>query len=138
MAKICPACGKKESKETPFAGQFCLDCRMKRAAIFTPRAEISICRDCGKMKLKEWVDRNFETIETMILNRIKGDFEDVEKMNKLSEENNVLKVKVVFQRNPEASKICNIPVEFKKDLCVECLKGRSHYYNATIQIRGEE
>lgn len=136
MVRICPACGKKES-DVQFVGLFCIDCKLKRSKIEMPKVSIKVCKDCGKMRMHAWIEKDYNVVEKLVLGRIKGEFEGLEVLNRLSEENNFIEVKVIFQKMPEVSKVYRINVNFSKDLCVNCLKKRSHYYNVTIQTRGE-
>lgn len=137
MPKICPSCGRQENDENVFMGQFCSKCTMKKSEIEIPKITINICKDCGKVRQTEWMQIDWRAIEDKVIKKIKGDFIDYEKLNKISWEEQRLKVKLIFKKDPEISKKVEIPIKINKTLCSDCLKSRSHYYNATIQVRGE-
>ncbi len=129
---ICPKCGKS-SKETRFMEAFCVECYPYN--LKTPeKIEIEICKRCGKMRLKgEWVEYNSKKLEEYIAGKCKGEFESVE-----YNADNETAVFTVRKGDSEARVERNIPFKKQIVICPTCSKIAGGYFEAIIQLRGNE
>ena len=136
MEKICPTCGVS-SGNRKFAGNFCLDCRIKTVKIEIPtRIKIQICKSCGKLKYGKWQDENDELLGKIIAKEAKGKFDAV-KVSKIGDNNYLASFLVEIDSTPFDIKK-EFEVFFDKALCENCSREVSGYYEAIVQLRGDK
>jgi len=131
--KFCFICGKKTEN---LINGYCEECYNKKFQLIKVPEEINvtICNKCNKIKEKNiWKDIE---IDEFLRNKIKVLGKDV----KLKiEENDVLKVYAKgFLEGSENLKqeVHEVKLKIKKEVCLECSRKYSDYYEALIQIRG--
>jgi NMD protein affecting ribosome stability and mRNA decay len=130
VEKFCPICGRS-SKEVEFVGEFCKDCYLERAKQKLPTsAEIKKCRKCGKIKVSgEWVEESKENLEKAISKNIGFKFELKELRNDIASG---------FIYIDDSKVEAKIKIKFIRTLCLEDLLKSAKYYEAKVQLRGNE
>ena len=126
MARFCPHCGKSDS-DAKFHGEVCEDCAKARLKPLA-HVRISACQKCGSVtdkarKRKEW-----------------GIPDEISRILKLK------------RANPSYSEGCasveydtplgrvsqKLDVIVGKSVCLECGRASTQYFEAIIQLRGDE
>lgn len=129
---ICPKCGAKEGTKK-FVGPFCIDCYKFKIKI-PDKIEIIRCRRCGRVKLMgKWSAYSDEKIAEYVKGKFKGEFTSAEFFP--SEK----KARFGVDRD-------NTTIEMEKDvnfailtdMCPDCNKKAGGYFEAIIQLRGNE
>lgn len=127
---ICPRCGTTSDK-TQFMGPFCINCAPFK--LECPKDfSIELCPKCGRMRIaRDWIKLDIPIIEKLLRRKCKG---NIEKM-----EYDPYTGKATFFINKD-NNIMNISrtVDFKplKNLCPDCSRRSSGYFEAIIQLRG--
>lgn len=140
--RFCPKCG---ATDKPFIKGFCKDCYLEDNELITVDKVIYIerCKRCNKLSLQgKWAEYTNENISSFIESKIK--------VNELNE------VKIDFEYLPfNDKKIAKIIVigevdgsiislerealiDFKDVLCKACSRISARYYEAILQVRGNE
>lgn len=128
---ICPKCGKSD-KEIRFMEAFCVDCYQYNIRI--PAINIEECKKCGKIKFRgEWQLLNKKKFEKYVTSKCRGDFSSVTYDSK----KNVL-IFTISKNNNEISIEKNFEPKRKISLCPECSRKAAGYFEAIIQLRGNE
>ncbi|MCX6777689.1 MAG: NMD3-related protein [Candidatus Micrarchaeota archaeon] len=133
--KICPACGAS-SRDSEFSGNFCSKCYSERAEMRMPaRVELSICKRCGKMGARGWSLPTSDDIEALVLSRCKGDYDSAS----AHIEGEFVNLEFTFiESGKEFAVKRTIPLKLRDTTCTECSRKAGGYYEAIIQIRGED
>lgn len=128
MEKICPKCGVS-SKDVNFKGSFCSFCYNKsnKPSELPPKLTIYTCRECGVQKFRDW---NEDSVEASIISSLKN-----KKLGYPEIEILELEVKVKYENYDDE---ISIKLLRKNSLCDTCNRRNSNYYEAIIQIRGDE
>ncbi|MDD2655576.1 MAG: NMD3-related protein [Candidatus ainarchaeum sp.] len=127
---VCPRCGATNEK-TQFMGPFCIDCAPFK--LECPKEfSIELCPKCGKMRIaRDWIKFDAPIIEKLLRRKCKG---NIEKM-----EYDPYSGKATFFINKDNNLMqVSRDVEFKpiKNLCPNCSRKSSGYFEAIIQLRG--
>jgi nonsense-mediated mRNA decay protein 3 len=129
---ICPKCGKTGNSED-FIEAFCVNCyefNIKVPAV----EEIKRCKQCNRIYLRGvWQPYSDILICEYIEKKCKGEF--------TTATFDSLRSTVLFTiKRGEREFVIERPVRitFVKTLCSDCSKARSGYYEAIIQLRGDE
>jgi len=134
MEKICPRCGAK-STERKFIENFCADCFKSFIDLdLPPSVEIPVCRQCDRVKLREWQEKDKEAIGQFVL-RACGIKEGDVKIH--VNDDGECRIEVVSER--EGAKIeveDRVGIKYVQTLCDRCSRTSSGYYEAIIQLRG--
>ncbi len=133
MDIICPKCGANSSI-VKFIGSFCVNCyeinvKLPKAS----EAKFTKCKRCGKMLFKgQWQKFNLKKVVENLFKKSKGEFDSVDydmdrrmlifKTEKLGTE------KIVENF---------FPFEININLCPDCSRMSGGYFEAIIQLRGE-
>ena len=132
MVKLCPKCGAASDKKK-FVGAFCVDCYP--IEIHSPSTiTVYRCKDCGNMRLKkEWMQFSIPKIEEYIQKETKGKFEQA--VLEFEER----KIKYVIKAGSQLFEVERpVRIDFKEELCTQCNWKHGSYYEAIIQLRGED
>ena len=133
MPRFCPTCGNSSDKEK-FYGNFCMSCARGMLKERLPKAaEIRVCKRCGSIKVAgRYMPDSARSIEGAIkpffgrmglkVLRYKGGSADIE-VSEASEHGNL---SVEYE----------IEIDQKRSLCDTCYKKACSYYEAVIQLRG--
>ncbi|MFA5382140.1 MAG: NMD3-related protein [Candidatus Micrarchaeia archaeon] len=136
MEKICPKCGAS-SNNKEFIDSFCVDC-IKIKLEPPKEIEVYLCKECNKFRINNiWVPFSLDLLEKEIKKQTKGDFDNMvlffDEEKKIGE----LKYTVLVGDNVVEIKK-SIEIDIHNDLCRDCSRLRGGYYEAIIQIRGED
>lgn len=128
MEKICPKCGAS-SNDVTFNGSFCSNCYLNanKPSELPPKITIYKCRECGVERFRNW---NEESLESSIYSALKDKKLGYPEIEILERE-----VKVKYEKYAEE---ISIKLIRKESICDNCMKRNSNYYEAIIQIRGDE
>lgn len=131
MKLICPSCGAT-SEEVRFSGPFCMKC--KPVSIKCPKRLVYMrCGKCGKFRFKgNWVEFSLEKLEKEVISKCSGEF--------LSGTYNLDTQEATFyvgdKKEMYPAKML-VPVELEKVMCPECSRKSGGYFEAIIQLRGQ-
>jgi nonsense-mediated mRNA decay protein 3 len=129
---ICPRCGESDEKKE-FVDSFCIDCLPIKLE-HPKKFEYERCKKCERIKVVTyWKQFEIGEIEKHITSKCKGEFEKVSVDFDNSE--------IVFdlgekRKNLEVRR--KIEVAIKTTICPDCNKISGGYFEACIQLRGEE
>lgn len=134
MEKICPRCGAR-STERKFIENFCADCFKSFIDLDLPAAvEIPVCRQCDRVKLREWREKDSEAIGQFVL-RACGIKEPSAKIHVSSE--GECRIELKSEREDARIEVEDrVGIKFVQTLCDRCSRTSSGYYEAIIQLRG--
>jgi len=128
MKKTCPSCGAS-SAERSFVGAFCVHCLPIDIKV-PHKIKVPECSRCGRIRFREWIPRTGKNLNAILGHACKGKFESCAYLNGEA----VLLV-------PVGSKSIEVkrPVEiaFSKDICTDCSRAASGYFEAIVQLRGD-
>ncbi|VVB98504.1 NMD3 family protein [uncultured archaeon] len=128
----CPRCGAGEGTKK-FVGPFCIDCYEFTIKI-PDKLEMRRCKRCGSVKLRgEWTPFTMKKVTDWVKSKFKGEFTSVE----FDAEENL----AVFTIERDGSKVQiekMINFEVLVDMCPECNKKSGGYFEAIVQLRGNE
>jgi nonsense-mediated mRNA decay protein 3 len=132
MSIICPKCGRDESK-VRFIDAFCVDCYPIRVEAPT-KFGFKLCKSCGMMFLKgEWMPYNAKKVEKQIASKCKGDFTDAT----YDMDRQAVKFLIVKGDNKiETERF--VRLDKTVTTCPRCSRISGGYFEAIIQIRGEQ
>ncbi len=128
MEKICPKCGSS-SNNVSFNGSFCVNCykESNKPLDLPPKITIYTCRECGTQRFRKWDE---ESLESSIISSLKN-----KKLGHPEIKIFDLEIKVKYDDYDEE---ISIKLLRKESICDNCMRRNSNYYEAIIQIRGEE
>jgi len=128
MEKICPKCGAS-SNDVTFNGSFCSNCfnESNKPSELPPKITIYTCRECGAQKFRDW---NEDSVEASIISSLKNKKLGFPEIEILEHED-----KVKYENYDED---ISIKLLRKTSICDICMRRNSNYYEAIVQIRGEE
>lgn len=130
---ICPKCGKT-GKEKKFMEAFCVDCYPYNLKTPEKIVEIEVCKRCRKMRfMGEWIEYSRKKIEEYIAGKCRGDFSSVE-----YDLNSQIAIFTIRKDDSEAQVERKIPFKEAITICPDCSKIAGGYYEAIIQLRGNE
>ncbi|VVC01607.1 NMD3 family protein [uncultured archaeon] len=123
MARYCPICGKSDEK-VAFHGELCMDCARERVPQF-PNVHVGICQKCGEV-----IDKGRKKKEMTIE-------EEISRILKIKQQKPVYapEYKSVEYDTPYGRISQDILVLFDKNMCVDCARSGSQYFEAIIQLR---
>ena len=129
---MCPKCGKS-NKEVQFLEAFCVNCYPFNL-VLPKNIKVEMCKRCGKMKIRgQWTPYDRKTLEEYVASKARGEFEKVEYDSKTKE--------MVFtvKKGDESAEIRK-PFEYEEVIliCPDCSKISGGYFEAIIQLRGDE
>jgi len=129
---ICPKCGKS-SKEVQFLEAFCVNCYPFNLQL-PKNIKIEMCKRCGRMRIKgEWVPYDRKKLEGHVASKARGEFDKVEYDSKSKE--------MIFtvKKGDETAEIRK-PYGYEEviTICPDCSKISGGYFEAIIQLRGNE
>ena len=126
MERFCPICGKSDSV-AQFYGELCMDCARERVPPL-PTVRVRICPKCGEVidKARKKKEMTFEQEASRML-KIK------QLKPKYSED-----YKSVEYDTPAGRITQDIVVLTEKEMCAVCARKGSQYFEAIIQLRGDE
>ncbi len=134
MDQVCPKCGARSSKKKFIKG-FCIDCYSSKIDVFAPeRLDISVCRSCDKIKTRGWISKNKKNLEALIISKCRGRYSKAY----VSLEGTPSVTFVIETDNSFIKIKKELSIEFKGELCTECSRVSSGYYEAIIQLRGKK
>lgn len=137
MIRYCPTCNRS-SDEVRFIGEFCELCIITRVDKTIPKTvEIAYCKRCGRVKTREGYQRlEKNSLSDAIYHSI-GNNKIKLKVRSFDSENASLQVTyeveddyVVFQKD--------IKLKMKNEICKDCYRKSSGYYEALVQLRGDK
>ncbi len=129
---ICPKCGKS-SKEVKFLESFCIECYPFNLKL-PDSVKIDVCKRCGRMRVKgEWVRYDRKAIEEHVAGKAKGEFGEVRYDSRTHE--------MIFtvKKGDESAEIRK-PFNYEEVviICPDCSRISGGYFEAIIQLRGNE
>lgn len=126
MARYCPICGKSD-QHVPFHGEFCMDCAKERVREL-PSAKVFFCPKCHSLldrgRKKKGTTLSEEVIRLLKLKRSNAEFD--EKTNDIEYD------------TPQGRIKQKITLLTDKNQCVDCDRSGSQYFEAIVQLRGDE
>jgi len=133
MHLICPKCGAK-SNEKEFIGAFCADCfefhvKLPKAADIV----VTKCKRCSKMFLGGvWQQFGDKKISKAVEKKCRGEFLEVA----YDFERGILRFNVE-KENVRKTIERPFPLEVKIGICPDCSRMSGGYFEAIIQLRGD-
>lgn len=128
----CPKCGKSDSEEK-FIETFCPDCYEFKIR-YPQSEEFRRCKSCDRFFLKgEWRPFNGKIVNDLIVRKCRGDFSGAA----LDIDRGFL----VFSVKKGAKTFSiekPIEIKFVTVMCPDCSKISGGYYEAIVQLRGDE
>ncbi|HNT60735.1 MAG TPA: NMD3-related protein, partial [Candidatus Bilamarchaeaceae archaeon] len=127
---VCPRCGTTNDREE-FAGPFCLQCAPIKL-ICPKEFSIEVCPKCGRMRVaREWIRFDPQIIAKLLKRKCKGKIEKMEydpHSGKaaffITRENSLIRLERTIKFAPI------------KNICVDCSRRGSNYFESIIQLRG--
>ena len=126
MVRYCPICGKTD-EQAAFHGELCMDCARERVPQL-PTVRVRVCPKCSAVidKARKKKEMTFEDEASRMLK--------IKQLNpKYSED-----YKTVEYDTPAGRINQDIVVLTEKEMCAECARKGSQYFEAIIQLRGDE
>ncbi len=135
MAKHCPICNAS-SDDVVFVGEFCSKCAGKKLEEKLPELiKIERCRICGRIQTKEGVmeiDRkSLQIVMQQRLNKFKVN------LVSYGDDKAVLDIVEEGWSQPVAAEK-EVNIKYTKMTCESCYKKQGGYFEATLQLRGDE
>lgn len=132
--KMCPKCGASPDAK-PFIGTFCVDCYPVR--VDAPhKASITVCKRCGAMSIGgEWKAQTDERMQRALTRGVSAS-EKIRKA-KYDHDNEVLLITLEKDGN-EITVKKRFELEMVNTTCPRCSRISGGYYEAIIQLRGDE
>lgn len=133
---ICPKCGAQENTKK-FLGPFCIDCYIDchYFKIKIPdNIKVEQCKRCMKIKLRgKWIEFSERKIKEYVENEFKGEFTSAEFFQ------DEKKAIFTIEKNGAKAEITKrINFGFDPTICPECNKKAGGYFEAIIQLRGND
>ena len=133
MPKFCPTCGNSSDK-FKFFGNFCENCAREKFLSKLPKiSEILVCKRCGMIKAGgKFVPPSGHNIELAIAPQM-GKYA----VHLIDYDNESAKLDI--SEDTEYGRLSaeiTIEIKQKKALCEMCYKKACNYYEAVIQLRG--
>lgn len=141
MQRVCPRCGKPHDV---FIEGICSNCYLEKTPLvfFNKDLFFEQCKFCGKVKyLTRWIEFNPEMLDEYVKSHVKSkmvkQFEFTFDLNE--EEKRWVGTGHTTGTLDGAVLEQDVPFEIKKrgGVCDACMKLRSEYFEATVQIRFE-
>lgn len=141
---LCPRCG--EEKES-FAGKICVDCFLEGRELLrlSEEPELAVCVSCGALDVNGWKELGIEDAATML---VESSVETPEELGGVVTQFRVEEVGPDFVsgtltmegevggRRVAAER--SVDVGLRRDICRRCSRTSRGYYEAILQVRGEE
>jgi len=138
MEKICPKCGAK-SDDKKFIKNFCEDCFTETIEIKVPhKIEIPYCKTCGKLKLEHWKPLNDENVSKFLTRFVKSRYKNMRFILPNGYEGTAYVVVLVPVGDDFVEITKSFETRLKPELCDDCSRKSSGYFEAIIQIRGDQ
>jgi len=128
VEKICPKCGAS-SNEISFIGSFCSNCYQgaNKPSNLPERIVIYNCRECGAERCRNWNEESLESSIIALLKDKKFGFPTIE----------ILET-IISVKYDDLDEEFEVKLFRKESICDTCMRRNSNYYEAIIQVRGEE
>ncbi len=126
MTRYCPTCGKPDTGHE-FSGEMCVDCAIGRLPPL-PNVHVSICQKCGSV-IDKGNKRKEMTVE-----------QEVTRLLKLKTEHPVYSEGFLSVEYDTRYGRISMPLTLlmEKRLCADCSRSNSQYFEAIIQVRGDD
>ncbi len=126
MARYCPICGKSD-QHSPFHGELCVNCAKDRIKAL-PSVKVMFCPKChsllDKGRNKKDATLSEEVIRLLKLKRSNALFDEKTGEIEYDTEQGRIKQTIVLLTD--------------KNQCVDCDRSGSQYFEAIVQLRGDE
>ncbi|MDO8626942.1 MAG: NMD3-related protein, partial [Candidatus Diapherotrites archaeon] len=139
MDRFCPKCGKESSL---FIGNFCKECYLEDHKLVTIDEEFPIerCKYCEKLKLKfAWCEYSSLVLQKFIEDKIKTVILSPQahiEFQSLDDDEKVARITVVGTVEGKIIEVKKSTIlKFLKAQCDACMKVRSNYWEAILQLR---
>ena len=141
--KVCQKCGATEN-EKEFVGEFCIDCFLadNPDLVRFKKMKIEMCPRCGRVRIhNKWKRPTRDVLLGYVKSRIATELENLNvKINKFRIAGNELNLDLHICGLINGSKICinkEIKINVKLVQCPMCSKKTGEYWEAKLQIRGD-
>jgi nonsense-mediated mRNA decay protein 3 len=138
--KFCPKCGEEADS---FTGNICTECFLKEKDFFTvDKISIIICKHCQKFLLHgKWIAFSEEQIVEEVVSKVKiidkleesKVFVELKKYSEVDYEAKVRVTGILSGKIVEKEK--SVKFQLKDTVCDPCMKLRSDYREAVLQLR---
>lgn len=141
--KVCPKCGRTE-EDVPFIGYFCRDCYLEdHPLVHVPeKLEMPYCVMCERIYVGRWTEFSLDAVRDWLRKRIRADVDHPHISFSFPEVDEDRIAFVYIVRGTVEGTSVEIPgegeIKLKKTLCPRCARESGGYYEAVIQIRGED
>lgn len=137
IIKHCPTCDRSSDK-VRFIGEFCEVCTAEKLLKKTPdKAEVIHCRRCGRVRGPAgYQESSNELIETVLSKELCNSKCKV-KIEKISEDSALLKITAPVG-NESVTFEKGIELKMEHQICQDCYRKSSGYYEALVQLRGNK
>lgn len=135
MVKHCPICNAS-SADVRFYGEFCEKCSSEKLNEKLPtEIEVYRCRLCGKLRTKEGELEEDKRSLLLVIQQQLIKF----KVHLISYSEGKALIDVVDLRGPQAlATEKEVTLKYKKMTCESCYKRQGGYYEAVLQLRGDD
>ncbi len=134
IIKYCPVCNRS-SDQARFVGEFCEFCVIDKVRQNAPtHAAVSQCRGCLRIRTREGYKKpSNESMASAISASVKGKF----KIDVMGFTEKHADVNLTYETDG-GSVTFESGMELKRthEMCTECFRRRSGYFEATVQLRG--
>lgn len=142
---FCVECGR----EGELIGSLCVECYSKRQATASipDHVDVTLCAHCSAMETsKGWEDigsvreaATFAVERALVLPKSASLSEVLVRLAERDERNMEAKVEVIFSLEGHTfERALSTIVRLKRGSCTECSKKQGNYYEAILQVRGQD
>jgi NMD protein affecting ribosome stability and mRNA decay len=132
--KRCPICNRS-SEEVSFYGEFCVDCAGKRLkSKMQNEIDMTVCKDCRRIKVAGiFMEIGDKSVEQLLGSALKH-----YSVRLIHFSNGIARIRVKEEGHEGPAVEMNVHIKQLITLCDSCAKKRAGYYEAVVQLRGDE
>ncbi|MCX6695499.1 MAG: NMD3-related protein [Candidatus Altiarchaeota archaeon] len=129
---VCPVCGRE-------GRGVCLDCFLEKRPIEFKELNLTFC-NCGKVRSKDaWLEYSDWVVKDLVKHSLRASRDVVVENMKVSVEGDTAHITLdVIYEGKKGSKTFDLPITRSSSTCISCSRIRSSYYEAVLQVRGED
>lgn len=132
MEKICPKCGASSLK-SEFVADFCKNCALDMKTANMPlEVEVVICPLCSRVRIGGvWIEK----ADAAIREKVETEFRKMGAVGKYKNNKFVGHFRIGGQKGKFER---DVEIKYLKNPCILCNRSTSGYFEAILQLRGDE